>query len=53
VKLANKAFENLAQFRYSGRIVINKNCINEKIKKLNMEYLLPCISESFVFPFAT
>jgi hypothetical protein len=33
IKIANRSFENVAQFRYSGRTVTNQNLIQEKIKR--------------------
>jgi hypothetical protein len=33
IKVANRAFENVAQFTYLGKIVINPNVIQEEIKR--------------------
>jgi hypothetical protein len=36
IKIANRSFENVAQFKYLGRKITNKNFIHEEIKcKLN------------------
>jgi hypothetical protein len=32
IKIANKSFENVAQFRYFGTAVTNQNLIKEEIK---------------------
>jgi hypothetical protein len=38
IKIANKSFENVAQFRYSGTTMVNQNAILEEIKRrLNSE----------------
>jgi hypothetical protein len=37
VKIANRSFENVAQFRYLGMSVTNQNLIQEEIKgRLNL-----------------
>jgi hypothetical protein len=33
VKIDNRCFENVAQFKYLGTIVANKNLIQEEIKR--------------------
>jgi hypothetical protein len=33
MKIANKSFENVAQFRYLGTTLINENLILEEIKR--------------------
>jgi hypothetical protein len=33
IKIANRSFENVAQFRYLGMTVTNQNLIREEIKK--------------------
>jgi hypothetical protein len=33
IKIANKSFENVTQFRYLGMTVINQNFIQEEIKR--------------------
>jgi hypothetical protein len=38
--LANKVFENVANFKYFGTTVTNKSCVHEEIKsRLNSEML--------------
>jgi hypothetical protein len=32
IKIANKSFENVAQFRYLGRIVANRNLFRRKLR---------------------
>jgi hypothetical protein len=32
-KIANKSFENMAQFRYLGMTVTNQNLIQEEVKR--------------------
>jgi hypothetical protein len=49
IKIANRSFENVAQFRYLGMTVTNQNLIEEEIKwRLNSGnacYLLVTITE--------
>jgi hypothetical protein len=54
IKIANKHFENVSQFKYLGITVTNQNLIQEKIKKLlNFgNAFLPFSPEPFVFSFA-
>jgi hypothetical protein len=33
IKIGNRRFENVAQFRYLGTTIINKNLIQEEIKR--------------------
>jgi hypothetical protein len=33
IKIANRSFENVSQFRYLGTTVTNQNLIQEKIKR--------------------
>jgi hypothetical protein len=33
IKIANRLFENLSQFKYLGTIVTNQNLIQEEIKR--------------------
>jgi hypothetical protein len=33
IKIANRSFENVTQFKYLGTIVTNQNLIQEKIKR--------------------
>jgi hypothetical protein len=35
IKIANRSFENVAQFRYLGTTIINQNLIQEEIEILN------------------
>jgi ribosomal protein S2 len=35
IKIANRSFQNVAQFRYLGTTVTNQNLIQEEIKRLN------------------
>jgi ribosomal protein S2 len=34
IKIANRCFENVAQFRYLGTTVTNQNLIQEEIKRI-------------------
>jgi hypothetical protein len=48
MKIGNRSFENVEQFRYFGTTMTNQNLIQEKIKRrLNLLLFSP---ESFVFP---
>jgi hypothetical protein len=33
IKVANRCFENLTQFRYFGRTITNQNLIQEEVKR--------------------
>jgi hypothetical protein len=33
IKIANRLFENVSQFRYLGKTVTNKNLIQDEIKR--------------------
>jgi hypothetical protein len=33
IKIANRSYENVAQFRYFGRTVTNQNVIQEEIER--------------------
>jgi hypothetical protein len=35
IKIANRSFENVSQFKYLGMTVTNQNLIQEEIKRLN------------------
>jgi hypothetical protein len=38
VKIANRCFENVAQFKYVGKTLTNQNLIQEEIKRrLNLD----------------
>jgi hypothetical protein len=37
IKMTNKSFENVAQFKYFETTVTNQNLIQEKIKRLNLD----------------
>jgi hypothetical protein len=52
IKIRNRSFEDVAEFRYLGKTLTGQNCMHEGIKsRLNSgECLLPFRSESFVFP---
>jgi hypothetical protein len=54
IKIANRSFEKVSQFKYLGRTVTNQNLIQEEIKRrLNSgKGLLPFVPESSVFPSA-
>jgi hypothetical protein len=51
MKIANRTFENVAQFRYLETTVTNQNLIQEEIKRrLNSgNALLPFSPEPFIF----
>jgi hypothetical protein len=59
IKIANRCFENVAQFRYLGTIVTNQNLIHEEMKsRLNsgsascllMGYVKTKIYKTVIFP---
>jgi ribosomal protein S2 len=35
IKIANRCFENMAQFRYLGMTITNQNLVQEEIKRLD------------------
>jgi hypothetical protein len=37
MKITNKSFENLAQFKYLGTTITNQNIVREEIKRLNSD----------------
>jgi hypothetical protein len=37
IKIDNRCFENVGQFKYLGTIVTNQNLIDEKIKRFNTD----------------
>jgi hypothetical protein len=52
IKIANRSFENVAQFKYLGMEVTIQNLIQEEIKRRLIEFkqcLLPFGPEPFVF----
>jgi hypothetical protein len=52
IKVNNRCFENMAQFRYLGTTITNQKLIQEEIKRrLNLGMLL-FSPEPFVFSFA-
>jgi hypothetical protein len=62
MKVANRAFENVAKFRYFGMIVANQNSVHEEIKRrLNLgnacyhsaqNLLSSCLLSKYnIFPF--
>jgi hypothetical protein len=51
IKIANRAFEGVAKFRYLGTTLTDQNCMQEEVKsRLKFgECLLPFSPESFFF----
>jgi hypothetical protein len=33
IKLSNKSFENVIEFKYLGMLLTNQNCVHEEIKR--------------------
>jgi hypothetical protein len=53
IRVANKSFQRVAKFKYLRATLTDQNCIHEEIRSRQFgECLLPCSSESFVFPSA-
>jgi hypothetical protein len=44
IKITNRCFENVVQFRYLGTTITNQNLIQEEIKRgLNFCHLICCL----------